>query len=110
MSLINLFWELNVSDSTKTLIVIGIIVGILALCFFSGKKKKNKLKQNNKNVSLYQNQDQNKNQTKCERNYMKCMVNNIKNKRNDFCYPCLDDGTAPDFFYDPASEEWVKPS
>ena len=102
MSLINLFWELNVSDTTKTLLVIGIIVSILALCVFSGKKKTNRMnKRNNKNKAP---------STKCERNYMKCMENNIQNKRNDFCYPCLDDGNAPDFFYNSKTNEWLKHS
>lgn len=96
MSLINLFWELNVSDTTKNLIIVGIIVGILALCFFSGKKK---IKKTNKINKI--------NKTKCERNYMKCMENNIKNKKNDFCYPCLDDGNAPDFFFNPKTSEWI---
>ena len=92
MSLINLFWELNVGDTTKTVLIVGIIVSILALCVFSGKNKTNK---------------KNKPSSKCERNYTKCMENNIKNKKNDFCYPCLNDGNAPDFFFNPKTNEWV---
>lgn len=97
-SILNLFWNLNTTDNTKYIIIFLVIICIIALCFFSGKKKTTR---KNKSVKLSSTPS-----TKCERNYVKCMENNIKNKRNDFCYPCLDDGNAPDFFYDPKIKEW----
>ena len=48
-----------------------------------------------------------KNLTRCHRNYMSCVENNIKNNTNEFCYPCLNNGLKPDFFYDPVSKEWL---
>jgi hypothetical protein len=95
-SILNLFWNLNTTDNTKYIIIIVIIIGILTLCIFSGKKKTHKRN--------------NKKKTKCEDSYMKCMQNNIRNNRNDFCYPCLDDGNAPDFFLNPHTKQWIKAS
>ena len=92
MSLINLFWHLNVSDQTKYLILFGMIVCIAGLCLLGGKKK---------------NSSKNKNLTKCQQNYKNCVENNIKKGTNNFCYPCFNDGTAPDFFYNHQLENWV---
>lgn len=100
MSLINLFWNLNISDTSKYLIVIGFFLSIFLLCFLNGKKN------NTKKIK----QKQKKKTTKCEENYLTCMQNNIKNNKNDFCYPCLDDGSRPDFFFDTKSQEWIKGS
>lgn len=44
MSLINLFWDLNVTDNTKYLIVLSLIICIMCMCYFSGKKKTHKKK------------------------------------------------------------------
>ena len=92
MSIINLFWHLNVSDQTKYLILLGSIVFILGMCLLGGKKKK---KSNTSKL------------TKCQQNYFNCVENNKKNKTNNFCYPCFEDGSAPDFFYNPQLESWV---
>lgn len=95
MSIINLFWHLNVTDQTKYLMLFGMILCIIGMCLLGGKKK------NKKNNVKYNNL------TKCQQNYMNCVENNIKNKTNNFCYPCLNDGSAPDFFYNPQSDNWV---
>ena len=91
MSIIELFWYLNVTDTTRYLIIIGVIIFILALCIINGKKNNHKKKQ-----------------TKCQTNYKKCIRNNKKNKTNNFCYPCLDNGNSPDFFYNQQIGQWVK--
>jgi hypothetical protein len=44
MSLINLFWHLNVTEQTKYLILFGVVVMIFLLCLIGGKKKKYKNK------------------------------------------------------------------
>ena len=47
MSIIELFWYLNVSESTKYYIIFGAIMCIMLMCIFNGKKKttrKNKKK------------------------------------------------------------------
>ena len=44
MSLINLFWNLNVTDSTKYLMIFGLMVCIMCMCYFSGHKKNIKKK------------------------------------------------------------------
>lgn len=47
MSIINLFWHLNISDTTKYMLIFGLIFCLLSYCFFSGtkgKKKDNKKK------------------------------------------------------------------
>lgn len=93
MTILDLLWNVNVSDKTKYLFLIGLIVCSFILCFLSGKKKKSKKKQ-----------------TKCQKNYSKCIRNNIKNKTNDFCFPCLEDGSAPDFFYNHNTGQWIKSS
>lgn len=93
MSIIELFWYLNVTDATRYLIIIGVIIFILALCIINGKKKKSNHK---------------KKQTKCQVNYKKCIRDNKKNKTNNFCYPCLNNGNSPDFFYNQEIGQWVK--
>ncbi|QKF94395.1 hypothetical protein QKU48_gp0937 [Fadolivirus algeromassiliense] len=106
MSIIELFWHLDVSENTKYLIVLGIIVCMFLTCIYNGKKKKLIKKQkNDKQYMDYYNINK---PTKCQSNYMKCVDDNIKNKTNNFCYPCLDNGSSPDFFYNPKIGEWVK--
>jgi hypothetical protein len=113
MSVIELLWHLNVTDTTKYLIIFGIIVCILMMCVMNGQKK-NKNKKKNKSFG-HNNQDKEyvkyfmkSSPTKCQTNYMKCMENNINSGGNDFCYPCLDNGNSPDFFYNPQINQWVK--
>lgn len=86
MSLINLIWYLNVNETTKYLIFIGFFVLIMVYCLYSGKKKSNKTKKSKK--------------TTCQKKYDACMRNNVINGTDNFCYPCFEDGGAPDFFYD----------
>lgn len=50
MGCIDLLWNLNVSDNTKYLIILGLIVCSLLFCLLNGKKKKKK-KNNNKYYS-----------------------------------------------------------
>lgn len=108
MSVIELLWYLNVTDGTKYLIILGFIICVLIMCMINGKKKNKKnRKKKSQNYDNYDNYD-NYSPTKCQSNYLKCMENNIKNDTNEFCYPCLNDGNAPDFFYNPQIKEWVK--
>jgi len=76
------------------------------------KKKKNKYNGNNYNLNNqeeeYADYFMNQNPTKCQSNYMKCMEGNVMNGTNEFCYPCLNNGNSPDFFYNPQINEWVK--
>jgi hypothetical protein len=89
--LIDFFWHLNVSDTTKYLILTGFCVSVLLLCLYTGKKKK--AKKNKK--------------TSCQKKYANCINNNMINGTNNFCYPCLNNGQAPDFFYNPQMDQWV---
>ena len=93
MSLIELFWHLDVTENTRYMLIFVVIVIILGLCVMNGKKKLNK----------------NKKKTKCQKNYYKCMKKNLKNGTNDFCYPCMQNGDASDFFYNPQTNQWVMP-
>lgn len=112
MSLLDLFWNLNVTDTTKLAMVLGIIVIIIGMCYFSGKKKPfKKIKRKNILNNLddtYINYLTKKKPSKCERRYMECKESNILNNSNNFCVPCLDDGTSPNFFYDSETKEWIK--
>lgn len=86
MAILDLLWDINVSDNTKYLIIICLLVGLFIFCAFSGKKKGK--------------------MTECQKKYKKCLRYNKKNKAKRFCYPCLEDGSAPDFFYN-RNGEWV---
>jgi len=92
MSIIELFWYLDVNETTKYLIILGIMMCVLLMCIFNGKKK-----------------NKNKKRTKCQSKYLKCMKNNIKNNKNDFCYPCLPNGNPPDFFFNPQTNQLLTP-
>jgi hypothetical protein len=105
MSVIELLWYLNVTESTKYLIILGFIICVLIMCMMNGKKKN---KKSRKNKSQKSQSDNSYFPTKCQSNYLKCMEDNIKSGTNEFCYPCLNDGNAPDFFYNPQINEWVK--
>lgn len=100
MSIIELFWHLDVSDNTKFLIIIGIIICVFVSCILNGKKnnKKKSKKSNKSNNDL----------TPCQQNYMQCVNDNMRNNTNNYCYPCLDNGNSPDFFYNPQIGQWVK--
>lgn len=108
MSLLNLFWNLNVTDNTKYIIIGTIIVGILVLCFYSGNKKTS---YTNNKITQYIHQLVNEpssiKPTNCQKKYNKCMLNNIINGTDDHCYPCLNDGTSPDFFFNNKTGEWI---
>ena len=99
MSILNLFWSLNIEDQTKYYIIIGFSICIFLLCLL-GKKKKETFKGKS--------DESNNKMTKCQTNYMKCIRNNKKNNKDDFCMPCLKDGSSPDFFFDQKSNEWVQ--
>lgn len=127
MSVIELLWHLNVTDGTKYLIIFGMIVCILVMCVMNGEKnnkykKKNKLKRYNEREDREEREEREdmgwikgrKNggyvnyPTQCQSNYTKCVENNIMFGNNEFCYPCLNDGNSPDFFYNPQINQWVK--
>lgn len=120
MSVIELLWHLNVTDTTKYMIFFSLIICILVMCVINGKKKninkkkKKKNKYNGNNYNLNNQEEEyadyfmNQNPTKCQSNYMKCMEGNVMNGTNEFCYPCLNNGNSPDFFYNPQINEWVK--
>lgn len=103
MSIIELFWNLDVSNTTKWLIIVGIIVCVFLTCIYNGKKK-------NWNINTKNKKKKKNNLSKCQINYKKCMNDNIKNKTNKFCYPCLENGKPPDFFYDSKMGQWMKNS
>ena len=84
MGIVDLVWYLNVNDSTKYMMFLGFFVCIFLYCFVSGKKRKKPKKK----------------KTGCQKSYDACMSKNRINGTNNFCYPCFDDGQAPDFFYD----------
>lgn len=128
MSLINLFWQLNVADETRYLFIFFIVICICAICFYNKNKNKKNTKKITHNDSYkytyvdknmekninrnlrddYYNDYLNKrNKTNCHTNYMACVENNEKNNTDDFCFPCLNDGLKQDFFYDPVSKEWI---
>ena len=119
MSVIELLWHLNVTDGTKYLIIFGIIVCILVMCVMNGEKnnkykKKNKLKHHNENRKDMEDSENREYggyanyPTKCQSNYTKCVNNNLMSGNNEFCYPCLNDGNSPDFFFNPQINQWVK--
>jgi hypothetical protein len=122
MSLINLFWQLDITDETKYLLIFFVIICVV-VCAVYRKKKKNNTNKNkkylnkNKNTNMNENNNHHdeyyneylnkRNQTKCHQKYMNCVENNMKNGTDEFCYPCLNNGLKPDFFYNPVSKEWV---
>ena len=113
MSVIELLWHLNVTDTTKYLIFFGIIMCILMMCMMNGKKKNINIKKKKKKNSKYDYESEElyfngSIPTRCQTNFMKCVNDNQQNGTNEFCYPCLDNGNAPDFFYNPQINEWVK--
>jgi len=133
MSVIEILWQLNVTDTTKYLVVIGIVICTLFLLIVTSKKKnKNKNKNKNKKISktnhftnnTNNNTNNNINQvdidkeyfeyytqnkpTKCQNNYIQCVETNVKNGTDKYCYPCMNDGNAPDFAYNPQLGQWVK--
>jgi hypothetical protein len=124
MSAINLFWQLDISDETKYLLVFLIIMCIVAVGVYNkNKNKKSKAKKDNKyfnkNINKtpinknffhddYYNEYLNKrNLNKCHHKYMECVENNARNGTDEFCYPCLNGGNKPDYFYNQETNEWV---
>lgn len=108
MSIIELFWHLDVSDRTKYQAILASIIIIGLICVVSGKKKSKKKIKKEIRDKEYQTYMGLRNPSPCQVNYMKCVTDNaIKNTRN-FCYPCLNDGTLPDFFYNTQINQWVK--
>lgn len=114
MSLLNLFWHLNVTDNTKYLIVIGLFVTVLIACYFGGTRKKTTKKLKNKKHNIPKFDDAyvdyltKPKLSMCEQKYMQCKESNFINDSEAFCVPCLDDGNAPNFFYDSNKKEWIK--
>lgn len=124
MSVLDILWQLNVTDTTKYLIIVGIVICILFIFIMSAKKKekysnltkpKNKQKKSKKSnldqVDIdkeYFEYYHEKKPTKCQFNYIKCVEDNVKNKTNKYCYPCMENGNAPDFSYNPVLNQWVK--
>jgi Tfp pilus assembly protein PilO len=114
MSAINLFWQLDISDTTKYLLIFLIIVCIFLTCYMNKNKNKNiiknkSLKQENTPLKdeYYSNYMKQKNLTQCHKRYMNCVENNMENGTDEFCYPCINNGKKQDFFYDPVSKEWL---
>lgn len=44
MSIIDLFWHLDIEDTSKYLIILGLIICLVVSCTMAGKKKKKKSK------------------------------------------------------------------
>lgn len=53
MTILDLLWNINVSDNTKYLFIIGLIICLLIYCVMKGKKKNKKIKKNNKKKPHY---------------------------------------------------------
>ena len=94
---------------------------VIIMCIMNGgkknkyKKRKSTKYKNNINNDIFKNIDPDyidylmrSSPTKCQSHYMKCIENNIITGADNFCYPCLDNGNSPDFFYDPRINQWVK--
>ena len=110
MSVINLFWQLDITDTTKYLLICLIIFCVFFICYMNKNKKKNKISSKEKALlkdEYYRNYMKQKNLTQCHKRYMNCVENNIKNQTDEFCYPCINNGMKQDFFYDPVSKEWL---
>ncbi len=105
MSAINLFWQLDITDTTKYLLIISVILFIFFICYKNKNKKKGQ--QDKIKDDYYGEYTNKKKSTQCHKRYMNCVENNIKNNSDEFCYPCINDGLKQDFFYDPVSKEWL---
>lgn len=90
-SLLELFWNLNVSRTVKLMIIFGIIVIIIVFCIYGGRKKSTSLKPlkgkefylNDKMYLQYKNS---KNPSKCKQKYINCIELNASNVI-DQCLP-----------------------
>ena len=103
MGIIDLFWQLNVSDSTKyVLILVGVLVGCV-LCVCLGKKKTTKI-----DDDAYNEYRGKFPKTKCQQNYVNCVENNQFKGKSNVCFPCANDGSGADFVYDHVSREMLK--
>lgn len=114
MSLINLLWQLDITDTTKYALIILTIILIISLCYYKNKNyKKHKKGKNNKKINnnvtdeYYKEYAKRENITPCHKHYMNCVENNERYGKNNFCYPCINDGLKQDFFYDPVTQEWL---
>jgi len=102
MNIIDLFWQLDVSDNMKYLIIFGSIVLLCAYCALNGFKTSTKKKENN---DTFYNQYTKLNKlTDCQQNYINCINNN---NDSDKCYPCLQNGDYSNFFFDPKKGQWI---
>lgn len=100
--MIDLFWQLNVENSTKWLLIVTII---LCVCVTFVLMRKKKVVDSDEDYNEYSGKII---KTACHKNYMKCVEDNMKNGTNKFCFPCADDGSAADFIYDLKSGEMLK--
>ncbi len=107
MSAINLFWQLDISDTNKYLLIISVILFVFFICYKNKNKDKNKSQEKKIKDDYYDEYVNKKKSTQCHKRYMNCVENNIKNNSDKFCYPCINDGLKQDFFYDPISKEWL---
>lgn len=87
-SILELFWNLNVSSNIKYMIIIGIIILILTFCIYGGRKKPKTIngKEFYLNDKLYLQYKKIKNPSLCQQNYIKCMELNATNIE-DQCIP-----------------------
>ena len=105
MDSLNLFWSLNVNNSTK-LIMISIVV-ILILCIICKPKNKKKVDEYI-NHSNNKNNNKNNNLSKCQIDYETCKENNRRgNIDKTFCHVCKPNGDYPDKIYHP-NVGWMK--
>lgn len=132
--MIDILWNLDINDTSKYIIVCGIFICTLFLLVSNAKRKdlyknvvldKNPTGKKSVNTNMNRSTNANKfgsvdidkdyfnyakknNPSKCENTYVKCVEDNIKNKTNNYCYPCMSNGNAPNFAYNPDIKQWVK--
>ncbi len=107
MEFLEILWNLDITDRTKYLSIIGMIGVVFLICILSSKKKnkRQKIKKNiaQHNDKFYMEYSKLYSPSNCQRDYVNCVNNN-----NDRCYPCLTNGAYPDFFYDARLGQWIK--
>jgi hypothetical protein len=94
MEVLNLFWNLDVNDTTKYALLI--LVSIFIMSFVCGVAKNPNM--NIKPNSNYKSNESNIKLTKCQIDYKMCqanMDNGNLDKKNDMCFVCTKDGEYP---------------